>query len=179
MAAAVKRVLECLPFFPAVCRFFACIVAASCSHNCNALARAIPAGLRSDRCSQTGQGRTSCSHICNAPAHAQLQVQQATDAVKLVKESPSDLMVEGPLQYDAAIDPTQPLPLIPAVCRFLLHCCRICSPPAATHLQSACTCISCRFKVTDAVKLVQESQPDLMLTHLQLACSCIPCRSRK
>lgn len=28
-----------------------------------------------------------------------------TDAVKLVKESRPDLMVEGPLQYDAAIDP--------------------------------------------------------------------------
>jgi len=29
-----------------------------------------------------------------------------TDAVKLVKEAHPDLMVEGPLQYDAAIDPT-------------------------------------------------------------------------
>lgn len=33
-------------------------------------------------------------------------VQKVTDAVKLVKESRPDLMVEGPLQYDAAIDPT-------------------------------------------------------------------------
>lgn len=29
-----------------------------------------------------------------------------TDAVKLVQETRPDLMVEGPLQYDAAIDPT-------------------------------------------------------------------------
>jgi hypothetical protein len=35
-----------------------------------------------------------------------LQVQKVTDAVKLVKEARPDLMVEGPLQYDAAIDPT-------------------------------------------------------------------------
>jgi phosphotransacetylase len=33
-------------------------------------------------------------------------VQKVTDAVKLVKESRPELMVEGPLQYDAAIDPT-------------------------------------------------------------------------
>eukprot|EP00775_Hariotina_reticulata_P002839 gene2839-3132_t len=32
-------------------------------------------------------------------------VQKVTDAVKLVKEARPDLMVEGPLQYDAAIDP--------------------------------------------------------------------------
>lgn len=32
-------------------------------------------------------------------------VQKVTDAVKLVHESRPDLMVEGPLQYDAAIDP--------------------------------------------------------------------------
>lgn len=36
----------------------------------------------------------------------QTQVQKVTDAVKLVKEMRPDLMVEGPLQYDAAIDPT-------------------------------------------------------------------------
>lgn len=35
-----------------------------------------------------------------------LQVQKVTDAVKLVQEARPDLMVEGPLQYDAAIDPT-------------------------------------------------------------------------
>jgi hypothetical protein len=35
-----------------------------------------------------------------------LQVQKVTDAVQLVKEARPDLMVEGPLQYDAAIDPT-------------------------------------------------------------------------
>jgi phosphotransacetylase len=35
-----------------------------------------------------------------------MQVQKVTDAVKLVKEARPDLMVEGPLQYDAAIDPT-------------------------------------------------------------------------
>lgn len=33
-------------------------------------------------------------------------VQKVTDAVQLVKEARPDLMVEGPLQYDAAIDPT-------------------------------------------------------------------------
>eukprot|EP00879_Flechtneria_rotunda_P022313 GHRR01023542.1.p1 GENE.GHRR01023542.1~~GHRR01023542.1.p1 ORF type:complete len:435 (+),score=146.59 GHRR01023542.1:558-1862(+) len=33
-------------------------------------------------------------------------VQKVTDAVKLVKQARPDLMVEGPLQYDAAIDPT-------------------------------------------------------------------------
>ncbi|GBF96450.1 ferredoxin-dependent glutamate synthase [Raphidocelis subcapitata] len=32
-------------------------------------------------------------------------VQKVTDAVKLVKEMRPDLMVEGPIQYDAAIDP--------------------------------------------------------------------------
>jgi hypothetical protein len=35
-----------------------------------------------------------------------MQVQKVTDAVKMVKEARPDLMVEGPLQYDAAIDPT-------------------------------------------------------------------------
>jgi hypothetical protein len=35
-----------------------------------------------------------------------MQVQKVTDAVQLVKEARPDLMVEGPLQYDAAIDPT-------------------------------------------------------------------------
>lgn len=33
-------------------------------------------------------------------------MQKVTDAVKLVQDTRSDLMVEGPLQYDAAIDPT-------------------------------------------------------------------------
>lgn len=37
--------------------------------------------------------------------HTRAQVQKVTDAVKLVKEARPDLMVEGPLQYDAAIDP--------------------------------------------------------------------------
>jgi phosphate acetyltransferase len=32
-------------------------------------------------------------------------VQKVTDAVQLIKEARPDLMVEGPLQYDAAIDP--------------------------------------------------------------------------
>lgn len=39
-------------------------------------------------------------------AYLCVQVQKVTDAVKLVKEAHPDLMVEGPLQYDAAIDPT-------------------------------------------------------------------------
>lgn len=40
-----------------------------------------------------------------AHPHTRAQVQKVTDAVKLVKEARPDLMVEGPLQYDAAIDP--------------------------------------------------------------------------
>ena len=33
------------------------------------------------------------------------QVQKVTEAVALVKTSRPDIMVEGPIQYDAAIDP--------------------------------------------------------------------------
>jgi hypothetical protein len=42
---------------------------------------------------------------CNLGFAAFLQVQKVTDAVQLIKEARPDLMVEGPLQYDAAIDP--------------------------------------------------------------------------
>lgn len=40
------------------------------------------------------------------PGVSASQVQKVTDAVKIVKQQRPDLKVEGPIQYDAAIDPT-------------------------------------------------------------------------
>ena len=47
----------------------------------------------------------STNHGCNPHSTQPPQVQKVTEAVALVKQQRQDIKVEGPIQYDAAIDP--------------------------------------------------------------------------